>query len=70
MVTTSPVLIRSIGPPSCVSGQVIEVHVAGVATAPDAGNPDLGLVHIVFGVAPFPRGLEQYHKICGPRDSP
>ena len=30
-------------------GQLIEVHVACVALVPDAGDADLGLVHVGFG---------------------
>jgi hypothetical protein len=30
-------------------GQVEQVHVAGVALVPHAGDADLGLVHILFG---------------------
>ena len=32
-------------------GEVVEVHVAGVAFVPDAGDADLRLVHVVFGQA-------------------
>ena len=28
-------------------GEVVEVHVAGVALVPDAGDADLGLVHVL-----------------------
>ncbi len=32
-------------------GEVVQVHVAGVALVPDAGDADLGLVHVLFGQA-------------------
>ena len=33
------------------SASVVEVHVAGVALVPDAGDADLRLLHVVFGQA-------------------
>ena len=36
-------------------GQLVEVHVAGVALVPDAGDADLRLLHVGFGQA---RGVE------------
>ena len=41
-------------------GQVQEVHVAGVAFEPHAGDADLGLVHVGFGEA---GGVE--HRLRG-----
>jgi hypothetical protein len=47
--------------PLDLGGQVEQVHVAGVALVPDAGDPDLGLVHVLFGE---PGGVE--HRLGGP----
>jgi hypothetical protein len=42
-------------------GQVVQVHVAGVAFEPDVRDPHLGLVHVLLAKA---RGVE--HRLGGP----
>src|SRR5439155_11874596 len=42
-------------------GQTVEVHVAGISLVPDAGDPDLGLVHVLRLQA---GAIE--HRLAGP----